>query len=340
MAAEQISKVIDTHSHYWPDAMVNALKGGKQWHGWELTKNAAGKLAVARGHRMAPFEFDEYAGDLILRRTKRLELEGVNTELLMVPSFLWGYEMAAVDAAAMCRDINREMAAASAVTAGAAIGLGVVPLQDPELTRIETEFAVKELGITAFSIGTSVDKKSFDDPTIRASLQVLFETGLPVLIHGVYFDRIGAERLPNYYFGNSFSVPLETSVALMSLIFSGLPDQFPELRIASSHGGGWIHYGLGRFEMRLAHGHDRGQMREMPSDYLKRFYYDCLVHDPDTLEYLVKKVGASQILIGTDFPFGGDIIGGSANWIRSMSFLSEAEKQAILYQNAERFLGL
>ena len=115
----------------------------------------------------------------------------------------------------------------------------------------------------------------------------------------------------------------------MSLIFSGLPDQFPDLRLASSHGGGWIHYGLGRFEMRLAHGHDRGKMQGMPSEYLKRFYYDCLVHDPDTLEYLVKKVGASQILIGTDFPFGGDIIGGSTNWINSMSFLSENEKAAM-----------
>jgi len=230
------------------------------------------------------------------------------------------------------------MAQASELTGGTAIGIGVVPLQDPELTRIESDFAVKELGITAFAIGTSVDMKSLDDPTVRASLAVLFETNLPILIHGVYFDRIGAERLPNYYFGNSFSVPLETSVALMSLIFSGLPDQFPNLRLASSHGGGWIHYGLGRFEMRLSHGHDRGNMQGMPSEYLKRFYYDCLVHDPDTLEYLVKKVGASQILIGTDFPFGGDIIGGSANWVNSMEFLTPADKEAILYQNAARFL--
>jgi aminocarboxymuconate-semialdehyde decarboxylase len=334
----QANQIIDTHTHYWPSAMVAALKSGKSWHGWELTKTTAGKLAVTRNHRLAPFEFDVYAGDLMLRRTKRLELEQITTELLMVPSFLWGYEMGALDAAAMCRDINREMAQASELTGGTAIGIGVVPLQDPELTRIESEFAVKELGITAFAIGTSVDMKSLDDPTVRASLAVLFETNLPILIHGVYFDRIGAERLPNYYFGNSFSVPLETSVALMSLIFSGLPDQFPNLRLASSHGGGWIHYGLGRFEMRLSHGHDRGNMQGMPSEYLKRFYYDCLVHDPDTLEYLVKKVGASQILIGTDFPFGGDIIGGSANWVNSIEFLTLADKEAILYQNAARFL--
>lgn len=335
-----VNQTIDMHSHYWPSEMVSSLKSGKSWHGWDLTKNHNGKHSVSRNHRSAPFEFDEYAGDLNLRRVKRLELEKITTELLMVPSFLWGYEMPAIEAAAMCRDINREMAHAGKETAGTAIGVGVVPLQDPELTRKEIEFAVKELGITAFSIGTSVDKKSFDDPVVRSSLSLLFETNLPILIHGVYFDRIGAERLPNYYFGNSFSVPLETSVALMSLIFSGLPDEFPDLRIASSHGGGWIHYGLGRFEMRLAHGHDKGKMKGAPSEYLKRFYYDCLVHDPDTLEYLVKKVGASQILIGTDFPFGGDIIGGSTNWINSMSFLSESDKAAIRYKNAMKFLGL
>ena len=334
------AQIIDTHSHYWPAEMVNTLKSGGMWHGWQLTKTKTGKLAVARGSRMAPFEFDEYAGDLALRRKERQRLEGVTAELLMVPSFLWGYEMDTPSAAAMCRDINREMAEAAKLTDGKAIGLGVVPLQDPELTRLEVEYAIKELGITAFSIGTSVDKKTYDDPIIRKSLQYLFEANLPVLIHGVYFDRIGAERLPNYYFGNSFSVPLETSVALMTLIFSGLPDEFPDLHIASSHGGGWIHYGLGRFEMRLAHGHDRGSMNGMPSEYLKRFYYDCLVHDPDTLEYLIKKVGIDQILIGTDFPFGGDIIGGSSNWINSMPFLSESDKQKILYQNAQQFLQM
>ena len=126
----------------------------------------------------------------------------------------------------------------------------------------------------------------------------------------------------------------------MTLIFSGLPDDYPDLRIASSHGGGWIHYGLGRFEMRLAHGHDRGNMQGLPSEYLKRFYYDCLVHDPDTLEYLIKKVGIDKILIGTDFPFGGDIIGGSANWINSLPYLSEADKQKIYFQNAQKFLGV
>jgi aminocarboxymuconate-semialdehyde decarboxylase len=338
-SVQPIGEVIDTHSHYWPDGMVAQLKAGKLWHGWELTKTSTGKSAVARGARVAPFEFDEYAGDLTLRRAKRLELENISAELLMVPSFLWGYEMPAADAAPMCRDINREMAQATITTAGKAIGLGVVPLQDPQLTATEAEFAVKELGITAFAIGTSVDKKSFDDPTVQASLSVLFETGLPVLIHGVYFDRIAAERLPNYYFGNSFSVPLETSVALMSLIFSGLPDQFPDLRLATSHGGGWIHYGLGRFEMRLAHGHDRGKMQGMPSEYLKRFYYDCLVHDPDTLAYLISKVGIDQILIGTDFPFGGDIIGGSSNWINNMPFLDQIDKQKIFSQNAKRFMG-
>ena len=91
--------------------------------------------------------------------------------------------------------------------------------------------------------------------------------------------------------------------------------------------------------MRLAHGHDRGKMQGMPSEYLKRFYYDCLVHDPDTLAYLISKVGIDQILIGTDFPFGGDIIGGSSNWINNMPFLDQIDKQKIFSQNAKRFMG-
>jgi hypothetical protein len=66
-------QIIDTHSHYWPEAMVSALKSGGSWHGWELTKTAKGKLAVARGNWIAPFEFDEYAGDIALRREKDMK---------------------------------------------------------------------------------------------------------------------------------------------------------------------------------------------------------------------------------------------------------------------------
>ena len=77
-------QIIDTHSHYWPEAMVSTLKSGGSWHGWELTKTAKGKLAVARGNWLAPFEFDEYAGDIALRREKRLEIEKITNKTLKI----------------------------------------------------------------------------------------------------------------------------------------------------------------------------------------------------------------------------------------------------------------
>ena len=153
-------------------------------------------------------------------------------------------------------------------------------------------------------------------------------------------DRAGEERFPRYFFANSFGAPLESSLAVMSVIYSGLLDRCPDLRLSFTHGGGWVQYGVGRFTLRYHQREDARPMAAPPEDYLRRMYYDCLIHDAESLKLLVRRVGSERIMIGTDYPAGGDILGGAVNWIQARDWLAPADKENILWRNAARLLEL
>lgn len=331
--------VVDTHAHYWPSELVTAMQAGERWHGWWAERGKNDDLIVTSDAGVVPFRPGrmESWGDRISRRKRESD---VDVEVIMLPSFLWNYHLAAPDAVAFCRDANDELAAIEQQHPGAVIGFGVLPLQDVKATEEALEYAVKELGLRAFAIGTHVEGRNFDDPAVVPALRAVLEADVALAMHGNYFNRIGEDRLTRYYFGNSFAVPLESSLAVMSIIYSGLLDEVPTARIASMHGGGWIHYGIGRFLLRHAQDRDGGGLQAPPDTYLSRFYYDCLVHDELALELMVRRAGADRIMLGTDYPFGGDIVRGAASWVRGLGFLTTREKEMILGGNAWRFLAL
>ena len=164
--------------------------------------------------------------------------------------------------------------------------------------------------------------------------------GLSICVHPTIWDKAADAPLPRYSFWNSFGAPLESSLAAMSLVYSGLFDRHPDARIMFTQGGGWIHFGVGRLDLRYKTRPDARPMARPPAEYLRQMYYDCLVHDDDALALLVKRAGADRIMVGTDFPAGGDILGGAVRWIEQSGHLSDADKSKILLGNAQRFLGL
>jgi aminocarboxymuconate-semialdehyde decarboxylase len=126
----------------------------------------------------------------------------------------------------------------------------------------------------------------------------------------------------------------------MSVVYSGLLDRHPDLRIMFTQGGGWIHFGVGRFNLRYQQRRDGGAMTRPPVDYLSQMYFDCLVHDDDALALLFKRCGRDKLMIGTDHPASGNIIGGAVPWIRRQALFSDEDKDHILWRNAARFLQL
>ena len=185
-----------------------------------------------------------------------------------------------------------------------------------------------------------------DPPRTKASivpvLDAIAEADATLSIDSGFFNTIGQRgRLSDPFLRNGFMAPIEVSVALMSVIASGVMDRYPGFTAWVSYGGGAAMYAMGRFQRRyVAMRPEDRPMANPPKDYLRNFYYGNLVHDDEALRLLIERVGTDRITIGTDHPFPWDHLGGSANWIRSLDFLSEDQREDILWRNAVQFLRL
>jgi aminocarboxymuconate-semialdehyde decarboxylase len=147
------------------------------------------------------------------------------------------------------------------------------------------------------------------------------------------------ERVNQFYLTNIIGQPLETTIALSNLIFGGVLDRYPGVKIVAAHGGGYLPAYIGRSD----HGYnvrpEAGNMRKKPSEYLKQLYFDSLVYSPEQLRALIARVGASQIVIGTDYAFDmGDY--DVHELIESLPGVSEEDRALMLGANARRILGL
>lgn len=329
---------IDVHTHWMPESATTALRAGRTWHGWRLGETPDGREALISDAGVAPFSLsitDEPWSERIAKRRQ----DGIDVQALMLPTFLWSYHLPGPEAASFCRDVNEEVAALAADHPGSIVPMGVLPLQDREASETVLSHAVG-LGIRTFSVGSHVEGRDFDDPSVSGILDALAESESSVMIHASYFDRAGEERMGRHDFGNSIGVPLESGLALMSVVYSGVLDRWPEFRVGACHGGGWAPYGIGRLWLRYTQGRDGGVLDHEPAWYLRRLFYDCLVHDDDSLDLLLRRVGWNQVMIGSDYPYKGDMPGGSVRWIESLQSLGTEERDAILEGNAVRFLGL
>jgi aminocarboxymuconate-semialdehyde decarboxylase len=218
-------------------------------------------------------------------------------------------------------------------------GLGTLPMQDAELAIRELERCVGELGLRGVEIGTNVNGKNLDHPDLFPVLAAAERLGAAVFVHP--WDMLGKERMQKYWLAWLVGMPAETALAIGSLIFGGVLERLPRLRIAFAHGGGAFPGIVGRIERGF---HARPDLcavdnANAPCRYLGRFYLDSLVYDADALRCLIRLVGVNRIALGSDYPFplGEDEPG---QLIESLTDLSDAERQRLLAGTALEFLGL
>jgi aminocarboxymuconate-semialdehyde decarboxylase len=218
-------------------------------------------------------------------------------------------------------------------------GLGTLPLQAPDLAIREMERCVRDLGLRGVEIGSHVNEWNLDHPALFPFFEAAQELGAAVFVHP--WDMVGKERMGKYWLPWLVGMPAETSLAICSLIFGGVLERLPRLRICFAHGGGAFPGTIGRID----HGF---QVRpdlcavdnpKNPKSYLGRFYVDSLVHDTETLRMLIRLMGAERIALGSDYPFPlGEPEPGRL--IESMSDLPEATRRRLLAGTAREFLGL
>ena len=225
-----------------------------------------------------------------------------------------------------------------ATTLRAFFGLGTVPMQAPELAIGELERCVHELGLSGIEIGSHVNDWNLDAPELFAVFEAAAELGAAVFVHP--WDMMGKERMPKYWLPWLVGMPAETSLAVCSMIFGGVFERLPHLRVAFAHGGGAFPATLGRIEHGFQVRPDLCAVDNPtdPREYLGKFYLDSLVHDAEMLRFVLRLVGTQRIALGTDYPFPlGELEPGRL--IRSMTDLSEEQRQALLGGTALEWLG-
>jgi aminocarboxymuconate-semialdehyde decarboxylase len=222
------------------------------------------------------------------------------------------------------------------------VGMATVPLQHPQLAAEQLEHAVKTMGMRGAPIGGSVEGVELSDPRFDPFWAKVQELGVPLFMHPqgapgtTQNDRLEGKGALNNTIGN----PLETTVALSHLIFEGVFDHFPGLRICAAHAGGYLPSYLGRSEVRCSRPSQGGQdcpKKPFPEYFRREILVDTMIFRENGLRHLVNEVGVSQIVYGTDYPFDWPV---GVDFILNASFLSDADKEAILGGNLVKLLRI
>ena len=313
-------KTVDMHAHVAvPDALIDIVKGSP------LENTVRGQLN----------------GNLVMgdARLKAMDEQGIDVEVLTVNAYWYAADRDV--AARLIPAQNEALVKACASHRDRFVPMATVALQHPDLAAEQLEDAVKRLGLRGASIGGHVNGEDLSLPKYDAFWAKAAELGVLVFMHPGGADNIlkeGALR-GRGELGNIIGNPLETTYFLSRLIFDGTLDKFPGLKICASHAGGYLPSYLGRTEAACdVRPNANCANKRRPRDYFKReITIDTMVFSDEGLRHLVAEMGVGQIMYGTDIPFNWPV---GVDLVLRASFLSDADKEAILGGNASRLLKL
>jgi aminocarboxymuconate-semialdehyde decarboxylase len=266
------------------------------------------------------------------------ERSGVSVQVLSTVPVMFSYWAKPEHADDLARLLNDHLAGVVAEHPKRFVGLGTLPMQSPKHAVRELTRAVRELGLAGVQIGSHVGEWNLDAPEVVEVLTAAAELGVMVFVHP--WDMLGKERLQKYWMPWLVGMPTESTIAICSLIFGGVLEKLPRLKICIAHGGGSFFGTLGRIEHGFVARPDLCAKANPhpPSHYLGRFYVDSLTHDAAMLRHIVSLIGADRVALGTDYPFplGEDAAGAL---IESLTELSPAARERMLGGTALELIG-
>jgi len=289
---------IDMHNHVIPPTIVDAIarnpgrygtsieeKDGKRWF------NSHGRLA-----ELQPAYHDADA------KVEWMDRNKLDVAAISVGPPIYFYDLApelGLEAAKLANDGIAQMVAKRPDRLR---GMAHLPMQDPDAAIAELERAVREHKFKAVEVGTSIEGKPLADPRFRKVLKTIEQLDCFVFTHP--YQCLAKGWMDDYYLSNFIGFPLDTTMMVAHLMYSGALDELPKLKILLPHGGGYVPYQIGRF----IHGFNvrpepKMKTKTSPADLLRRFYFDTLTHDPQSARFLIDRVGADRVVIGSDHPF-------------------------------------
>lgn len=327
---------VDLHTHLVPPRWEDwaARWGGGAWP--RLVPRDDCRATLMTGDRLFREITDQAWSPE--RRIEDMDRRGLDRQALSPPPVMFCYWAEPKAGQAFARMQNEHVAAVVARHPERFVGMATVPLQDVAMAVDELRDARERLGLRAVEIGTCPAGRDFDDPALTPFFAACRDLGMAVFVHPAT-PVIGAERMGRYYFPLIVGNPLETALAISQLIFGGVLERLPELRIAFAHGGGAFPFTLAR----LDHGwrvrpEGPAAIPRPPREYARRLYFDSLTLSPDNLRFLIARFGADHVMLGSDYPFDmgdPDPVGSLA-----AAGLDADARAQIEGGTAARFLGL
>jgi aminocarboxymuconate-semialdehyde decarboxylase len=269
-------------------------------------------------------------------RIARMDAMGVDIQVLSASLVHQGLEWAdAQTSLKLARTTNDWIAKAVAAHPTRFIGLGTLPLHVTALAVGELERCLGELGLQGVAISTTAGGQELGDPVLRPFWDKAEELGAVVYIHpGGNRDR----RFKRFHLWNSVGQAFEEAMAIASLMYDGVLERFPKLKICISHGGGYMPYYMGRIDRNyIEKVNTRINMSKPPLDYLRMLYFDSCVYQRPVLQHLIEKVGADRVVLGSDYPVGEVK---PIEFVTETETLSAAQKDQIVRGNAAALFGL
>ncbi|MGH8927573.1 MAG: amidohydrolase family protein [Acidimicrobiia bacterium] len=329
-----MSRVIDLHCHRECGRAAELMKAEADdagrvplSFGNELTKETNRRQLAEIRPKMESLE----------ARLADMDRMGVDIQAIAIAPYQTYYWADPELAGQVARTINDDLAEAVSRYPDRFVGLGTVPLQDEKAAVEELRRCMDQLDFKGLEIGTNVEGEELSAPRLDPFWEAVEETGAVVFVHPTGFTQ--PQRLTEHYFFNLIGHPIENTLAIANLIFGGTMERFPAVKIVVAHGGGYLPAYAGRMDHAY---HARPDVSDglpkPPSEYLRRFYFDTMVFEPDQLVFLVEKYGADHVVLGTDYPYDmgeGDPVG-----LVSRTGLAPEQQAAICGGNAARLMGI
>ena len=321
-------RTIDIHAHLSPHCLLRALNDGTSLHGIDPRD-------IARG-RLRDIDADQRIVDM--------DRMGVDVHVVSCEPQMYCYQYDVSSTAPLHRECNDEVHEMSTRHPDRLMGLAMVPMQDIDAAITELDRCVNTLGFKGAMIGDHVNGVMYDDRRFDPFWAAAEQMGAVILFHQTT-PTITMGRIDRYHLANTVGNPVERTLDFAAIVFGGVLDRYPDLRLCLAHGGGYVCVAIGRIDWGWQWRTEaQVNISRPPSTYLRNFYYDCITHSEAALRFLIDSVGADRVVFGSDYP--GFAAGKSGEhyqpreWLVGLDRITDEEKDAILGGNLERLLGL
>ncbi len=328
---------VDVHAHALIAEVEAMVRGEERWRrAAEEAARLQGRASVEHNRKLAETVYAQ-ALTSVDARLAAMDRMGIDAQAVSVVPTQYHYWAQRRLAERIAETANDKIAAICATRPARLLGLGTVSLQFPELAAAQLERAVRSLGLKGVIVSTAVNGAELADERHEQFWAAAEDLGALVFIHPMGCS-LGA-RLTPYYFSNVIGNPTETTLALAHLIFAGVLDRHPRLKICAAHGGGYFPFYIGRFDHGWRVRPEAHTCEHPPSEYLHRIWFDSLVYAPQQLEFLIRNAGASQVVLGTDYPFDMGVDDPLAR-LDAVTSLSREDRTAVRGANAGYLLNI